>query len=398
MWISRGFKLLLLGMMVLGITFSAASSRPWKPTPVQIADDYSVINHRKSNTETVNIKWWAPPTLGPGPITGLLEKYVVISVVHFHISQTATFSFDDVGALEARDSSGKPLTLVPRNELPPMFIGFLSTLEAGFRQSLGRLGDGTKFFVFDAGTVRACEKGGVSVPLSGETYTWETPFPGCSMPESPTEPKHTSIVTIRPVLATTVAPVPLAQKAILYEEDANPPTGFRYVGSAVWHNERTTSALGQSPELAVAADVEIPDQRIGVQVSLHRAGDKGLSASHTFEIRFKLPTDFSHGGISNIPGLLMKQGEAARGVPLVGTAIKVSDNFFLVGLSSNDASMQRNIRLVKENNWFDIPVVYGDGKRAIIAIEKGPPGERAFSDALAAWDSEPAADAEQTNR
>jgi clan AA aspartic protease (TIGR02281 family) len=30
-------------------------------------------------------------------------------------------------------------------------------------------------------------------------------------------------------------------------------------------------------------------------------------------------------------------------------------------------------------------VVYGDGKRAIIAIEKGTPGERAFADAFAAW-------------
>jgi len=30
-------------------------------------------------------------------------------------------------------------------------------------------------------------------------------------------------------------------------------------------------------------------------------------------------------------------------------------------------------------------VVYADGKRAIIAIEKGTPGERAFADAFAAW-------------
>jgi hypothetical protein len=30
-------------------------------------------------------------------------------------------------------------------------------------------------------------------------------------------------------------------------------------------------------------------------------------------------------------------------------------------------------------------VVYGDGKRAIIAVEKGAPGERAFNDAFAAW-------------
>jgi hypothetical protein len=47
--------------------------------------------------------------------------------------------------------------------------------------------------------------------------------------------------------------------------------------------------------------------------------------------------------------------------------------------------MQRNLQLLKERSWFDIPVVYGDGKRAIIAIEKGTPGDRAFADAFAAW-------------
>ena len=81
----------------------------------------------------------------------------------------------------------------------------------------------------------------------------------------------------------------------------------------------------------------------------------------------------------------MKQGEATRGVPLAGLAVKVTTNFFLIGLSSIEADMQRNIQLLKERSWFDIPVVYGDGKRAIIAIEKGTPGERAFNDAFASW-------------
>jgi hypothetical protein len=62
--------------------------------------------------------------------------------------------------------------------------------------------------------------------------------------------------------------------------------------------------------------------------------------------------------------------------------VKVTTNFFLIGLSSADADMQRNIQLL-DWSWFDIPVVYGDGKRAIITVEKGTPGRRAFTDALA---------------
>ncbi len=181
MSIRQRFNMLLLGVIVSGLTFSPASSRTWKATPFQIAGEYAQINDAKSATDFVNIRWWAPPTVPPGTLLAeILEKYIVVSVVHFHINPPgATMSFDDIDTLEARDGSGKPLVLVPRSELPPVAIGILAGLEASFRQSLGRLGEGTKFFVFDAGTVRACEKGGISIPFAGETYTWETPFPGC---------------------------------------------------------------------------------------------------------------------------------------------------------------------------------------------------------------------------
>jgi hypothetical protein len=40
--------------------------------------------------------------------------------------------------------------------------------------------------------------------------------------------------------------------------------------------------------------------------------------------------------------------------------------------------------LAIEQAWFDIPVVYNDGSRTIIAIEKGTPGDRAFARAYEA--------------
>jgi hypothetical protein len=44
-----------------------------------------------------------------------------------------------------------------------------------------------------------------------------------------------------------------------------------------------------------------------------------------------------------------------------------------------------NIQLVRERPWFDIPIVYTNGRRAILAVEKGTPGERAFTEAFKAW-------------
>jgi hypothetical protein len=43
------------------------------------------------------------------------------------------------------------------------------------------------------------------------------------------------------------------------------------------------------------------------------------------------------------------------------------------------------VQLLKERAWFDIPVVYGNNRRAILALEKGTPGERAFEEAFKAW-------------
>jgi hypothetical protein len=175
----------------------------------------------------------------------------------------------------------------------------------------------------------------------------------------------------------------IAQKVVLYEEDPNDPAGKHFAGSAVWRTESVPSAPGQPPDIAVRADIEIPEQKISARWSLRRNDDKALPASHTVEVNFKLPPDFPHGGITNIPGVLMKQSESTRGVPLAGVTVKVTTNFFLIGLSSAD--QMRNTQLLKERGWFDIPVVYNDGRRAIITIEKGTPGDRAFARAFEAW-------------
>ena len=187
--------------------------------------------------------------------------------------------------------------------------------------------------------------------------------------------------------ASSAQTVPaVAQRVVLYEEDPNDQQGRRYVGSAIWRTETVSPGPGLAPELAVRADVEIPERRITVTWSLRRNTDKALPASHTIEIMFNLPADFPGGGIANVPGVLMKQAEQARGTPLSGLAVKVTNGFFLVGLSAVDTDVQRNVQLLKERSWFDIPIVYTNGGRAILAMEKGAPGDRAFAEAFATWE------------
>jgi hypothetical protein len=209
-------------------------------------------------------------------------------------------------------------------------------------------------------------------------------------PSTAARPKITD--RIEPESQSTSAPTPgtqagaaVAQKVVLYEEDPADPNGKRFVGSAIWRTETVTLGPGQPPELAIRADVEVPERKITMTWSLRRNTDKALPASHTVEIIFKLPGDFPSGGISNVPGILMKAAEQTRGVPLSGLAVKVTNGFFLIGLSNVEADKERNLQLLKDRAWFDIPVVYSNNRRAILAMEKGSPGERAFAEAFKVW-------------
>ena len=205
-------------------------------------------------------------------------------------------------------------------------------------------------------------------------------------------PKDNSTPLSKPKIADRVGQppsseqvAPVAQRVVLYDEDPSDPKGKQYVGSVVWRTEQVKATGSQKADIAVRADIDIPDRKFKMTMSFRRNTDSSLPASHTAELTFILPQDFAGGGVGNVPGILMKSNEQARGTPLAGLAVKVTDGFFLVGLSNVDADRQRNVQLLKERSWFDVPLVYSNQRRAIIAIEKGAPGERAFNDAFAVW-------------
>ena len=177
---------------------------------------------------------------------------------------------------------------------------------------------------------------------------------------------------------------PVAQKVVLYDEDPAEPQGKQYVGQVVWRNENVAGPNGTT-DIAIRADIDIPERKFKAALTIRRNNDTALPASHTVEMTFQFPPDFAGGGVSSVPGVLMKSNEQTRGTPLAGLAVKVTDNFFLIGLSNVEADRGRNLQLLKERSWFDIPLVYANQRRAIVALEKGAPGERAFTDAFNIW-------------
>jgi hypothetical protein len=178
----------LIATLATALSFGgcpSALSRIWKASPNAIAEEYSRIQDTRSGGEMVLVMWYAPPNVradapGASVLIPTLQKYTVILALHGRIEKSSgTATFEEINTLEARDARGKPLTLLARQDLPPTTIGLVASFEALLRQSLGAMGKGVKLFVFDAGDVDACKEGQLSVPLAGEVYTWNTPFPGC---------------------------------------------------------------------------------------------------------------------------------------------------------------------------------------------------------------------------
>ncbi len=178
---------------------------------------------------------------------------------------------------------------------------------------------------------------------------------------------------------------PVAQRAILYEEDPSDPQGKQTVGTVVWRLEQLPPSPKAKPDTAIRAEVDLPDRKMKVTFTLMRNTDPSMPAtSHTIEVVFTVAPDFGTT-VANVPGIYAKSPDQPRGTPLAATSVKVQDGYFLIGLSNVDVDRDRNIQVLKERTSLDIPMVYGSGKRAILSLEKGSPGERAFRDAFAAW-------------
>jgi hypothetical protein len=177
-------------------------------------------------------------------------------------------------------------------------------------------------------------------------------------------------------------------EAVLLDEDPKEPMGRQYSGTVVWRVQSVKAGVGQAGDVAVRAEIDIPERKFKMTMSFRRNTDPTLPASHTVELSFSLPPDLAGGGISSVPGILLKSSEQSRSSPLKTTSVRISDKFFMIGLPSAPDDRDHNIQLLNERSWFDIPIVYVDGRKAIVSFKKGIYGQQAFDQALSSWKSE----------
>jgi len=187
-----------------------------------------------------------------------------------------------------------------------------------------------------------------------------------------------------PAQADTTA-VQVGQRAIFYEERTNSADGSAEPGSIVWSVVQETPGGDLPPEPAIRAEATIPGKDVQLRMTIRRNADNTLPASHIIEMIFLTPQNFEGGGIDNVLRVALKSSEQDAGTPLAGIPAKISDGFFLIALNDSAQDKDANLKLLRERSWLDVPLVYKSGRRALITMEKGIPGEKVFDDVLKSW-------------
>ncbi|MGH6836354.1 MAG: hypothetical protein ACREC9_12585 [Methylocella sp.] len=180
-------------------------------------------------------------------------------------------------------------------------------------------------------------------------------------------------------------PIAVARRAALLVEAPDEPSKVKTLrGTVVWRVDNVSNGQDEPLSMAVRAEIDIPEEKLQVVMTIQKNFDGTLPASHTVKLMFQLPRDSPLGNIKQISVLQMRREDNQTGESLKGITVPITENSFLVGLARGHAEAP-NLDLLRSREWLDVPMVLGNGHIAKLTFEKGPSGQRALDDAMASW-------------
>jgi hypothetical protein len=160
-----------------------------------------------------------------------------------------------------------------------------------------------------------------------------------------------------------------------------------YVGTVLWRLDNVSNGPGQPVGTAIRADIDVPEAKFQASLSVQKNTDSTLPASHMLKLRFTPQTGAAVGTVNQINVPQMRREEMMTGESLSGIPVPITENSFLVGLNRGNAEAT-NLELMKARPWFDIPMLLANGRVAKLTFEKGTSGDRAFEEAISAWQNQ----------
>jgi hypothetical protein len=182
------------------------------------------------------------------------------------------------------------------------------------------------------------------------------------------------------------AEVSVAQRAFMFEEaEAGGQEPKAFGGRAIWRLDTVNDGQGQPSETAIRADLDLADSGLMMTFVIRRNVDASLPASHLVQMSFTRSGNAQDRSVRDVAVPQFKTDESARGTPLSGLVVPVTENVFLVGLANLPVEVTRNVEMMRTRSWIDVPIRYANGKRAMISFEKGASGDRVIAEALDLW-------------
>lgn len=209
-----------------------------------------------------------------------------------------------------------------------------------------------------------------------------TPAP---QPAAPVEAAGKPAAAVAPPTAPAPAISVEQRAALLLQQPGEGQNVKVFVGTVVWRLDNVSRAPGQPSQMAVRADIDIPEAKLKASLVFQNNQDPSFSASHTMQLRLTLGADNPAGGFKAIRVPEMREEGSPTGSPLVGLPTAIKENFFLVALQQGDAAEARNQDLIKSRAWIDVPLQTTNDRLSKLAIEKGPGGDRVLNEAFASW-------------
>lgn len=173
-----------------------------------------------------------------------------------------------------------------------------------------------------------------------------------------------------------------SQRAIFYTQGEDDKPGQASQGAVRWERVEQPDGLP-----AIQAKIGLENPKVDVTITISRNTDQQLPASHLIEVSFDGVKNMTGSALERIPGIVLKPNEQARGQPLAGAGVPVTDSIFWIALSDEPDQAKNNIEKLREGTWFDMPLLFKDQQRALITFEKGGAGELLFKEVFAAWDA-----------
>lgn len=281
----------------------------------------------------------------------------------------------------AQPQQSSPAPAQPQTNTPPPADG--SSTATKFTQRLLENGSEVDAGPGDAGSLAQNAEGQSVAQLNAPPADPAPATPsadGAAPPAAGATPAPSA-----PGATATEAPAAAGEKMFLYEERIGQTAPTAIEGSVSWSLQREPAQNGGPAEPVVQGRITVPGRGLTALLTVKRNNDSSLPASHLIEIVFAVPPDFEGGAIDSVLRIAMKQTEQDRGNALVAVPAKITDDFHMIALNDFPDAQRTNLELLRSRNWIDIPLAYRNGRRALLTLQKGPDGVKAFDEAIREW-------------